>query len=217
MMPAETAAAALGGKLGGRRPTVALVLGSSLGKIAEAAEQPLVIPFADVPGFPLPTVSGHAGTLIAGHIGANEVIIASGRIHYYEGGNQAAMRPIIKSLALLGVRILILLNTAGSVSADHPPGRLMLVTDHINLSGVNPLIGETGDERFVSMTNAYDGALADAIRRAARAEAIDLAEGVYMWFSGPSFETPAEIRAARILGADVVGMSTVPEVILARY
>jgi purine-nucleoside phosphorylase len=203
-------------KLGRRRPQVALILGSSLGKVAEAVQDPLVIPFSKIPGFPKPNVSGHPGTMVAGAIGANSVLIVNGRTHYYENGDPAAMRPIIESLALLGVRTLILFNAAGSLVSDAAPGSLMLITDHINFAGANPLVGETGDERFVSMTNAYDRSLADAIRRAARAEAIDLAEGTYIWFSGPSFETPAEIRAARILGADAVGMSTVPEIILAR-
>jgi purine-nucleoside phosphorylase len=216
MSSARTAVALLRKKLRHRRPTFAIVLGSSLGKVTEAVEAPLSLPFAKIPGFPRPTVSGHAGALIAGRIGAVEVFVISGRVHYYEQGRPDAMRPIIEALALLGVRTLLLLNAAGSLSSDAPPGSLMLITDHINFSGANPLIGEKGEERFISLTGAYDRLLSDAIRRAARAEAIALSEGTYMWFSGPSFETPAEIRAARILGADAVGMSTVPEVILAR-
>ncbi len=215
-MTSRASASLLRKKLGRRQPAVAIVLGSSLGKVAEVVEDPLTIPFARIPGFPRPGVAGHAGTLIAGCIGATDILIVSGRVHYYEQGRPDAMRPIIEALALLGVRHLILLNAAGSLSSDAPPGKLMLITDHINFSGANPLIGEKGEERFVSLTNAYDPALCDAIRRAAKAEAITLAEGTYMWFSGPSFETPAEIRAARILGANAVGMSTVPEVILAR-
>jgi purine-nucleoside phosphorylase len=216
MTSVKQAVAMLKTKLGRQHPTIALVLGSSLGKLANAAEDPLVIPFAKIPGFPRPNVSGHAGNLVVGGIGANSVIMVDGRIHYYEKGDPAAMRPVIEALSLLGIRVLILLNTAGSLMSDVGPGRLTLITDHINFSGANPLIGERGDERFVPLTDAYDRSLAEAIRRAARAEAIDLAEGTYIWFSGPSFETPAEIRAARALGADVVGMSTVPEVILAR-
>lgn len=216
MTSPRAAARLLEKRLGRSRPSLALVLGSSLGRLADAAESPITIPFAKLPGFPKPGVSGHEGKLILGHIGANAIVIVSGRVHYYEGGDAAAMRPIIETLSLLGVPAVILLNAAGSLSPEAEPGRLMLITDHINFSGTNPLIGEKGDERFVSMTDAYDRKLADAIRRAARSEAIDLAEGTYMWFSGPSFETPAEIRAARILGADAVGMSTVPEVILAR-
>ena len=216
MTSVKQAVAVLKAKLGSQHPTIALILGSSLGKLTTAAEHPLVIPFAKIPGFPRPNVSGHAGNLVVGGIGPNSVVMVDGRIHYYEKGDPAAMRPIIEALSLLGIRILILLNTAGSLMSDVGPGRLTLITDHINFSGANPLIGERGDDRFVPLTDAYDHSLAEAIRRAARAEAIDLAEGTYMWFSGPSFETPAEIRAARALGADVVGMSTVPEVILAR-
>jgi purine-nucleoside phosphorylase len=212
----KAAAALLKKKLGKRRPSLALVLGSSLDRVAEAAEPVFSLPFAKLPGFPQPGVSGHLGKLILAEIGASSVLIVCGRVHYYERGDPAAMRPIIETLSLLGVPAVILLNAAGSLSAESGPGRLMLITDHINFSGTNPLIGEQGDERFVSMTDAYDQALADGLRRAARSEGIDLAEGTYMWFSGPSFETPAEIRAARILGADAVGMSTVPEVILAR-
>jgi purine-nucleoside phosphorylase len=149
-------------------------------------------------------------------MGANRVIIVNGRVHPYETGDAAAMRPIIETLCGLGTQAIILLNAAGSLDPAVAPGRLMLITDHMNFSGLNPLFGETGDERFVPLTGAYDRGLAENIRRAARAEAIDLAEGTYAWFAGPSFETPAEIRAARMLGADAVGMSTVPEVILAR-
>lgn len=216
MTSARAAASALRKKLGRRRPTFAVVLGSSLGKVAEAVDAPLIIPFAKIPGFPRPAVSGHAGALIAGRIGETEVLLVSGRVHYYEHGRPDAMRPVIEALALLGIRTLLLLNAAGSLSSDAPPGSLMLITDHINFAGANPLIGEKGDERFVSLTDAYDRVLCDALRRAAKAEAIALSEGTYMWFSGPSFETPAEIRAARVLGANAVGMSTVPEVILAR-
>jgi purine-nucleoside phosphorylase len=216
MTSARAAAGFLRKRLGQRKPGVAIVLGSSLGKVAELLEHPLAIPFAKVPGFPRPGVTGHAGTLIAGRIGAAEVLMVGGRVHYYEHGRADAMRPVIETIAQLGIGTLLLLNAAGSLSSDAPPGRLMLITDHINFSGANPLIGEKGDERFVSLTDAYDPSLCNAIRRAAKAEALPLAEGTYMWFSGPSFETPAEIRAARILGADAVGMSTVPEIILAR-
>ena len=203
-------------KLGKSQPQIAIVLGSSLGQVAEMLQDASSVPFAKIPGFPTPTVSGHQGVLMAGKVGHNAVFIVSGRIHSYEKGDPAAMRPIIETLALLGVTTLILLNAAGSLLPDVGPGRLMLVTDHINLAGLNPLVGERGDERFISLTHAYDRSLNDAVRRAAKAEAIELAEGTYVWFLGPSFETPAEIRAVRILGGDAVGMSTVPEVILAR-
>lgn len=203
-------------KLGKRRPRIAIVLGSSLGTVAEILHDSLSIPFTKIPGFPKPMVSGHKGVLMAGTVGTNAVLIVSGRIHPYERGDPAAMRPIIETLASLGVTTLILLNAAGSLLPGVGPGRLMLITDHINLAGLNPLVGEKGDEKFISLTHAYDPSLNDAIRRAAKAEAIELAEGTYVWFLGPTFETPAEIRAVRILGGDAVGMSTVPEVILAR-
>ena len=212
----KEARAYLKDQLAGFAPEIAIVAGSSLGAVADAVSDPRAIPWAAVPGFPSPTVSGHAGSLIAGAVGANRVIVVNGRVHPYETGDAAVMRPIIETLSGLGVRTIILLNAAGSLDPAVGPGRLMLITDHINFSGLNPLIGETGDERFVPLTRAYDRELAEAIRRAATAEAIDLAEGTYIWFSGPSFETPAEIRMARMFGADAVGMSTVPEVILAR-
>jgi purine-nucleoside phosphorylase len=210
------AASFLKRKLGKSRPQIAIVLGSSLGAVADMLQNPLSIPFAKIPCFPKPSVSGHKGVLMSGRVGRNAVLIISGRIHSYETGDPAAMRPIIETLALLGVTTLILLNAAGSLLPDVGPGRLMLITDHINLAGLNPLVGEKGDERFISLTEAYDRFLNDAVRRAAKAEAIELAEGTYVWFLGPSFETPAEIRAVRTLGGDAVGMSTVPEVILAR-
>ena len=210
------AASFLKRKLGKSRPQIAIVLGSSLGSVAEMLQNPLSIPFAKIPGFPKPSVSGHKGVLLAGKVGHNALLIVSGRIHSYEKGDPAAMRPIIETLASIGVTTLILLNAAGSLLPEVGPGRLMLITDHINLAGLNPLVGEKDDERFISLTQAYDRSLNDAVRRAAKAEAIELAEGTYVWFLGPSFETPAEIRAVRILGGDAVGMSTVPEVILAR-
>ena len=140
----------------------------------------------------------------------------SGRVHFYEKGDASAMRLPIEVLKGLGVETLVLTNSAGSLRDDMPPGSVMQISDHINYSGMNPLIGEESDRRFVGMTSAYDAALADRMRNAAEKLGIALSQGVYMWFSGPSFETPAEIRMARILGADAVGMSTVPEVIIAR-
>ncbi len=141
----------------------------------------------------------------------------SGRVHYYEKGDATAMRRPLEILKDLGIENLILTNAAGSLREDMPPGSVMQITDHINYSGMNPLIGEESDGRFVGMTSAYDADLAGRMRAAAASLDIPLSQGVYMWFSGPSFETPAEIRMARILGADAVGMSTVPEVILARF
>lgn len=152
-----------------------------------------------------------------GRIGRTPVAVLAGRAHYYEHGRSDVMRPALETLQALGAHTLVLTNAAGSLRPDMPPGSVMLIADHINFANLNPLIGEASDTRFVGMTQAYDPALMQAARDAAEAEKIPLAEGVYIWFAGPSFETPAEIRAARILGADAAGMSTVPEVILARF
>ena len=204
-------------RLNGLMPRYAVVLGSGLGSLVESIADPLRISYRELPGFPVSGVTGHAGELVAGHLGREPVIMLSGRAHYYEKGDAKAMRLPIEVLKGLGVQSLILTNSAGSLRQDMPPGSVMQITDHINYSGMNPLIGEEGDERFVGMTSAYDDALSTDMRNAAIRRGIPLFTGVYMWFSGPSFETPAEIRMARTLGADAVGMSTVPEVILARY
>lgn len=204
-------------KLNGLAPRVALVLGSGLGSLVDAVENPVRIPYADLPGFPHSGVSGHAGEVVAGYLSGKPVLMLAGRSHYYEKGDASVMRPVIAALADLGIEMLILTNAAGSVRHDIAPGGVMLIDDHINYSGLNPLIGEPSDQRFVGMTTAYDQKLRDAIILAASEAGEKITSGVYMWFSGPSFETPAEIRMARTLGADAVGMSTVPEVILARF
>ncbi|KPF44379.1 purine-nucleoside phosphorylase [Rhizobium sp. G187] len=204
-------------RLNGLMPRYGIVLGSGLGSLVEEVRDPIRISYSDLPGFPLSGVSGHAGELVAGYLGRTAVIMLAGRMHYYEHGDPNAMRKPLEVLVGLGVKSLILTNAAGSLREDMPPGSVMQITDHINFSGKNPLIGESSDGRFVGMTSAYDATLSAAMQRAAIAEGVPLAQGVYMWFSGPSFETPAEIRMARILGADAVGMSTVPEVILARF
>jgi purine-nucleoside phosphorylase len=211
-----TAAAALKRHLGRTHPLFAVVLGSSLGGLADALEAPRAISYAELPGFPVPSVSGHAGELASGSLGGHPVLMLKGRAHAYEHGNAAAMRPMIEALAGAGITRIVLTNAAGSLRPEVGPGRIMLITDHINLSGMSPLVGESGDERFVSLTNAYDSGLCDLLRAGAKAEKIALAEGVYAWFSGPMFETPAEIRMAGIMGAQAVGMSTAPETILAR-
>jgi purine-nucleoside phosphorylase len=203
--------------LGGRVPKVAVVLGSGLGGLVDEVEDAITIPYSELPGFPQSGVTGHAGTLVAGHFGGTEIILLAGRSHYYEHGNAAAMRPALEALAGIGITTLILTNAAGSLDPEMPPGSVMLIEDHINFAGANPLIGETTDRRFIDMTGAYDHDLRAAIEKAAEATGTTLHKGVYMWFSGPSFETPAEIRMARVLGATAVGMSTVPEVILARF
>ncbi len=205
------------GKLNGLMPRYGIVLGSGLGSLVDAVEETARIAYADIPGFPVSAVSGHAGELVAGHLGSVPIIMLSGRIHYYEKGDASAMRVPLEVLKGMGVKKLILTNSAGSLREDLPPGSVMRISDHINFSGNNPLIGEESDARFVGLTNAYDEEMADAMRKAAAKTGTPLGEGVYMWFSGPCFETPAEIRMARIMGADAVGMSTVPEVILARF
>ena len=211
------AAEFLKGKLGTLAPRYGIVLGSGLGSLVEAVADPVRIPYAELPGFPVGSVSGHAGELVAGRLGDVPVAVLSGRVHFYERGDANAMRVPIETLKRIGVESLILTNSAGSVREDMPPGSVMRIADHIAFSGANPLIGVDSDDRFVGMTNAYDAALAEGMEEAADRLGIPLARGVYMWFSGPSFETPAEIRMARVLGADAVGMSTVPEVILARF
>lgn len=195
---------------------VGLVLGSGLGHVAERVEG-VAIPYSDLPGFPQPGVSGHTPKLAIGAIEGVRVAVFGGRAHYYETGDPAAMRGPLALLQQLGADRVILTNAAGSLRGDVPPGDLMMLADHINFSGRNPLIGEPTDARFVNMSAAYDPGLRAALRAAAGAEGVALAEGVYAWYSGPSFETPAEIRALRILGADAVGMSTVPEAILANF
>ena len=204
-------------KLDGLAPSAALVLGSGLGGLVDQVEDARRVSYAELPGFPRSGVSGHAGEVVAGYFAGTPVLMLSGRAHYYEHGNAAAMRPALEVLAGIGVEHLILTNAAGSVDPEMGPGSVMLITDHINFSGTNPLIGEPSDRRFVGLTEAYDLGLRKAIEKAAKATGTALYQGVYMWFSGPCFETPAEIRMARVMGATAVGMSTVPEVILARF
>jgi purine-nucleoside phosphorylase len=184
--------------------------------VADAVAEPVRVPYRDLPGFPVPRISGHSGEVFAGHLGSKPVLVLRGRGHPYEKGDPAVMRPVIEALRLFGITKLVLTNAAGSLKVAMRPGSIMLITDHINFSGMNPMIGEEGDKGFVPMTGAYDLALAEAFRRAARAENVRLHEGVYVWISGPSFETPAEIRMVQAWGANAIGMSTVPEVILAR-
>jgi purine-nucleoside phosphorylase len=193
-----------------------IVLGSGLGSLADEVEGAVSIAYEDLPGFPVPTVSGHAGRLVVGALEGRRVALFQGRGHYYERGNPNAMAVAIETFKRLGGRTLFLTNAAGGLCSEWAPPALVSITDHINFAGANPLIGRHSDDRFVPMTNAYDADLRGVLRHAAQDGQIELHEGVYMWFSGPSFETPAEIRAAKILGGDLVGMSTVPEVILAR-
>ncbi len=200
----------------GFRPKVAVVLGSGLGGFADDVKTIATIPYGDLPDFPQTTVGSHAGQLVLGHVGSTPVAVLQGRAHYYERGRADEMKGAIDTLAGLGCETLLQTNAAGSLRLDMPPGSAMVITDHINFTGVNPLFGEKGDGRFVDMVDAYDSKLAAEMLAVAKSANILCHDGVYIWFSGPSFETPAEIRAARTLGADAVGMSTVPETILAR-
>jgi purine-nucleoside phosphorylase len=216
MSPAARAAAMVAERTS-LKPVIGLVLGSGLGGFADSVTDAIRIPFSELPGFPVSTVSSHKGELIVGRIAGQPIAVLSGRAHYYEHGNASVMRTPVETLKLIGCRAVILTNAAGGLHPEVGPGELMLITDHINFTGANPLVGELGDERFVGMSQAYDVRLQKLFLDAAKAEGIALSTGVYAWFTGPSFETPAEIRAAKILGADAVGMSTAPEVILARY
>ncbi len=199
-----------------RNPKIAIILGSALGSLAEAVQDALIIPYTELDGFPIPKISGHAGKLYVGHVSGVEVAVLAGRAHAYESGNAAVMRPALEQLKEAGIETLILTNAAGSLKASMKPGSLMVLVDHINCAGMNPLIGQHGDENFVSMTNAYDANLRKSMFDAAKKEKIKLKQGVYCWYSGPSFETPAEIRMMQIIGGTAVGMSTAPETILAR-
>ena len=205
-------------RLEGREPRTALVLGSGLSGVADAVEDAVRVPYGDLEGFPADAaVSGHGRELVAGWLAGAPVAVLTGRVHYYEEGRADAMRAPLQALADAGVERVVLTNSAGAVDPAFDPGDVMLIEDHINWSGTNPLIGERTDRRFVGLTECYSAALRERLIRAARREAVTLRRGVYMWFSGPSFETPAEIRMAHRLGADAVGMSTVPEAILSRF
>lgn len=203
-------------KFAGRKPKSAIILGSSLGAFADSVQNAIRIPYRDLEGFPVPKISGHAGELVVGTVGGKEIAVLAGRAHAYESGNAAVMRPAIEALKNAGVENLILTNAAGSLDPAMRPGSIMLIEDHINQSGMNPLIGQHGDENFVPMTNAYDPGLRAKIIAAAETEKLALHRGVYVWYSGPSFETPAEIKMFRMIGGTAVGMSTAPETILAR-
>lgn len=193
-----------------------LILGSGLGHLSGAVEG-VAIPYSRLPGFPHAGVSGHVPELVIGDLEGVRVAVFGGRAHYYESGNPAAMRLPLEVLRALGANTMIATNAAGSLRADMPTGDIMCLSDHINFSGLNPLIGEPSEDRFVPMGDAYDPDLRAALHDAATAQEVTLHDGIYAWYSGPSFETPAEICAIRGMGADAVGMSTVPEVILGRF
>jgi purine-nucleoside phosphorylase len=215
-MTRDAALAAIRARVPAARARVGFILGSGLGHLADLVNGE-AIDYADLPGFPHAGVSGHSPKLVIGTLEGVEVAILGGREHYYENGRADAMRLPLEVLAGLGVTTLFVTNACGSFLPEIPPGNLMLIRDHINYSGRSPLIGEPTDRRFVNLTDAYDADLRARLRSAAEGLGIPLIEGVYAWYSGPNFETPAEIRMLRILGADAVGMSTVPEIILGRF
>ena len=206
-----------------RRPRVGLVLGSGLGALAESVERADVIPYNDIPYFPLATVEGHAGRLVIGALEGQSVIVMQGRSHYYEGCSMQQVTLPVRVMQLLGVEILIVTNAAGGLSPEFRPGDLMLIADHINLigmAGLSPLRGPndpTLGPRFPDMSEAYDAGLRELALRVAAERNIKLHQGVYICLAGPSFETPADLRFLRKIGADAVGMSTVPEVTVARH
>ena len=202
------------------RPTIGLVLGSGLGGYADTLEDAVRIPYSQIPNFPVPTIQGHSGALVFGRKCGQEVVVLQGRIHYYEGLPQQEITLPIRVLAALGVKTVVLTNACGGVNLNFQPGDLMLISDHINYSGGNPLIGPNMDEfgpRFPDMSDLYTAALRTQIKEKAQEAGIPLQEGVYAMYSGPSYETPAEIRMFRVMGADTVGMSTVPEAIVAGH
>ena len=204
----------------GFQPRLALVLGTGLGALAEAIEHPFIIDYGDLPGFPRSAVEGHAGRLVLGILAGVEVACMQGRAHLYEGHAAADLALPVRALHLAGCETLVLTNAAGSLNPQFLPGSLMMLSDHINMTGVNPLIGANDarfGERFFDMSRAYDPELRRRLAAAATDLGIVLNEGVYMALLGPNFETPAEIRAFRTMGADAVGMSTVPECLVARH
>ncbi|MBN2148561.1 MAG: purine-nucleoside phosphorylase [Anaerolineales bacterium] len=205
------------------RPHVGLILGSGLGSLAANVEQAMVIPYPDLPGWPVSTVEGHTGHLVLGRLEGQVVAVMQGRVHFYEGYSMAQVGLPVRVMQRLGVEILIVTNAAGAVNPGFNAGDLMLIKDHINLigmAGLNPLNGPNLDElgpRFPDMSQAYDRSLGLLAHKVAEADHILLREGIYVSLAGPSFETPADLRFLRMIGADAVGMSTVPEVIVARH
>lgn len=201
-------------------PRIGLILGSGLGGFADELSDAVEIPYGEIPGWPPSTAVGHAGKLVFGNFGDLEVAVMSGRLHLYEGYTAAQVTLGVRVLARMGMRSLVVTNAAGGINLSYQRGALVLISDHINLQGSNPLTGPNDDRlgpRFPDMTEAYSPHYREIARRAARELGIELGEGVYAALAGPSYETPAEIRFLRIIGADLVGMSTVPEVIVANH
>jgi xanthosine phosphorylase len=214
------AADVIAGRVRGFAPRLGLMLGSGLGALAERLDDRVEIPYRELPGFHVGGLAGHAGALVLGRLAGQPVVIFSGRWHVYEGIDGRAITRPIRTLKTLGAEILVLTNAAGSLRPEAGPGSLVCLSDHINLMGFNPLVGPNEDEvgpRFPSLRDAYDPELRARLHAAADALGTELHDGVYLAVTGPAFETPAEIRAFRTLGADLVGMSTVPEVIAARH
>lgn len=201
-------------RLNGRTPRVLMTLGSGLGSVASGLTDPVVID-NDTVGLPAPTVPGHAGKLISGRLGNVDVLVQQGRVHLYEGVTTATVTACVEAAALAGIDTFVVTNAAGGLNQDYQPGDLMLITDHLNLTGTNPLMG-LARPHFLDMRHAYDPDLGDSARDAARARGVTLRTGVYAGLTGPTYETPAEVKMLAALGADAVGMSTVVEVIAAR-
>jgi purine-nucleoside phosphorylase len=217
---AAEAARFIGARSGRLAPRIAVVLGSGLGGVADCVQDAVEVPYGEIPYFVTSTVEGHAGTLILGTCSGVDVALMRGRFHFYEGYSMEDVTLPVRVFAAMGIRSLILTNAAGGVASHLSPGSLMVITDHINMMGENPLRGPNDDRfgpRFPDMTAAYTPAFVELAHEVARGMKVVLAEGVYMALRGPSYETPAEIRMMRKLGADAVGMSTVPEVIVARH
>lgn len=208
-------------RMGRFSPKIAVLLGSGLGGIADTVAKPLFrISYKDLPGFPLLTVAGHAGEIVGGRIGKNDVLFLKGRQHFYETDDATPLKTLIRTMKALGVETLFLTAASGSLMAKARPGSLMVISDHINYMGFNPLVGRNDDDfgpRFFSLTDAWDPALRQKLKMAAKKSKITLHEGVYIAFRGPSFESPAEIKMAIKMGAQAVGMSTVPDCIIARH
>ena len=202
------------------RPAIGMILGSGLGDFADTLEDAVRIPYSEIPNFPVPTAPGHVGALVFGKKMGKEVVVLQGRIHFYEGLSQQKITLPVRVLAALGIKTLVLTNAAGGSNIAFEPGTLMLISDHINLSFANPLIGPNLDDfgpRFPDVTDLYTAALRQKVKEVAAQADIRLEEGVYMMFTGPNYETPAEVRMAQILGASAVGMSTVPEALVAGH
>jgi len=214
----QAAADAVRAAIAPRQPKVAIVLGSGLGFLGDELQDAVRVPYAKIPGFPQPGVVGHAGELIAGQLDGVPTLAQSGRFHLYEGHAPQVTALPVRVFHALGIRTVLLTNAAGGIRRTFQPGTLMLIADHMNMMGLNPLSGHVadGDERFPDMSDPYDSGLRDIARRVAAEEKIPLQEGVYAGLLGPSYETKAEIEMMKRIGADAVGMSTVPEVIAAR-